>query len=161
MAADGSGNQQPFVVGSHVLSFAIFCGVNLPSIPAINPYVFDFYASQESSFSDRLQSCAQHNQRQAYEGTLQSLAQFGSAVTWDLHGRCYLKSGVTTFPAPWNGPGGAISAILQFPAITVPGVEINDLHGHFISQISGVNTASQNQYSWIYSQWAFCGGNFC
>jgi len=156
MAPDGSGNLQPFVVGINVLSFAILCGVNIPALPAINPYVFDFTVYPEPSFDNCLQSCAQYNQRQAYEGKLNTFAQFCSAVTWDLQGRCYLKAGVTAFPGPQNGPGGAISAILQFPAITAVGADVNQ---GFISQTSGVNTSSSE--FWVSLQWSLCLGKIC
>ena len=160
MAQNGSGNLQPFVVWNDVMSFAILCGVNIPALPAMNPYVFDFDVTQKSSFDDCLQSCAQYNQRLAYEVKLGSFAQLCSAVTWDLHGRCYSKSGVTTFPGPQNGPGGAISAILQFPVITAVGANVND-QNFFVGKTSGVNTSSSSPNFWVSLQWSLCGGKLC
>jgi len=157
MAPDGSGNLHPFVVGNDVLSFAILCGVNIPALPAINPYVFDFSVYPEPSFDNCLQSCAQYNQRQAYEAKLTTFAQMCTAVTWDLQGRCYLKAGVTAFPGPQNGPGGAISAILQFPVITAVGANVNQ--DYFIGQTSEVNTSSSE--FWVSLKWPLCSGKIC
>ncbi len=62
------------------MSFVILCGVNISALPAINLYVFDFDVIQKSSFDNCLQSCAQYNQRLAYEVKLESFVQLCSAV---------------------------------------------------------------------------------
>jgi hypothetical protein len=159
MAPNESGTLKPFMVGDDVLSFAILCGFNIPAIPAINPYIVDFFAFPESSFDDCLQSCAQYNQRQAYEGKLGSFGGFCSAVTWDKEGRCWLKAGVIAFPGPATGPDGAISAILQYPVITAVEANVNNIN--FISRTSGVNASSSETNFWVSLKWSLCSGKIC
>jgi hypothetical protein len=154
MAPSQSGNLQPFVVWDVVLSFVILCGVNIPAIPAMNPYVLDVDTMQKTSFDACLQSCAQHSQRAVYRKDAMTFGRLCSAVTWDKDGNCWLKSGVTIIPSPATGPHGAISAILQYPAISAGNANAND--NYFVPQETGVEIGTATPNIYLTLRWSTC-----
>jgi hypothetical protein len=154
MATSRSGSLESFVVSDVVLSFVILCGVNIPAIPAMNPYVLDVDTVQKTSFDACLQSCAQHSQRAVYGKDLLTFGRLCSAVTWDKDGNCWMKSGVTIIPRPATGPHGAISAILQYPAISAVDANAND--NYAVAQETGVETGTATPNIYLTLRWSTC-----
>jgi len=157
MAPSRSGDLESFRADGSVLSFTIFCGVNIPEDPALNPYVFDVETHGAASFDDCLQSCAEYSTRHAQSPPNFGFGKLCSGVTWDKQGTCWLKTGVSAVMTPMHGPNGAMSAILQWPPKTVFGLESGTMINNFTDpHVAGNN---QNNVYNITLEYKLCSGD--
>ncbi len=158
MAPSRLGNIDSFRVDGSVLSFTIFCGVNIPQDPILNKYVLDVSTNGASSFDNCLQSCAQYSTRYAQSNF--SFGKLCSGVTWDKQGICWLKTGVGAILDPMQGPNGAISAILQWPPKRVGGLTHDTNINGFSVPVDLMTTFGNAWYNVSY-RYSLCSTSFC